>query len=130
MALSEGSLDTKNKDGNTPLHYCALHDKVECMRLLLRSKANPFIENNMGKYPETIAIERKNSKCQELLSNCKSHNSQSHLSHGICRQFQFDPTKEQVGKLLEKSHGRIERTKKLLEITHSNNMRSKSTFYL
>ena len=83
----------------------------------------------MSKYPETIAIERKNTKCQELLTN--SRGSQSLFSHGLCRQFQFDPTKEQIGKLLAKSHGRIERTKKLLEITHTNSMRlRKSTFYV
>ncbi|XP_060537226.1 arfGAP with SH3 domain, ANK repeat and PH domain-containing protein [Cylas formicarius] len=54
---------------NTALHLCALYDKVECMKLLLRSGADANIRNSQNKTPMDIAQELGNHSCQELLQN-------------------------------------------------------------
>uniref|UniRef100_A0A672KXE0 Arf-GAP with SH3 domain, ANK repeat and PH domain-containing protein 2-like n=1 Tax=Sinocyclocheilus grahami TaxID=75366 RepID=A0A672KXE0_SINGR len=37
------NLDAQNVKGNTALHYCCQHNKTECLKLLLRAKANTHI---------------------------------------------------------------------------------------
>ncbi|XP_018578890.1 arfGAP with SH3 domain, ANK repeat and PH domain-containing protein isoform X2 [Anoplophora glabripennis] len=54
---------------NTALHLCALYDKVECMKLLLRSGADANLRNSQNKTPMDIAQEMGNNSCQELLQN-------------------------------------------------------------
>ncbi|KAJ8940144.1 hypothetical protein NQ314_010811 [Rhamnusium bicolor] len=54
---------------NTALHLCALYDKVECMKLLLRSGADANLRNSQNKTPMDIAQEMGNNTCQELLQN-------------------------------------------------------------
>lgn len=58
LVQNSHSLDRQTVEGNTPLHYCVISNKPECMRLLLRVGANPSIENNNGKTPLDIANER------------------------------------------------------------------------
>ena len=55
-------------DSNTALHLCALHDKAECMKLLLRRGADPLLRNAVGKTPLDIAQERGHHTCEELVS--------------------------------------------------------------
>ena len=62
------SPDRQTKEGNTPLHYCVIYDRPECMRLLLRVGANPSIENNNGKTPLDIARERHCRNMEEMVS--------------------------------------------------------------
>lgn len=52
---------------NTALHICALYDKVECMKLLLRSGADTSIRNSQDKTPMDIAQELDHYTCQELV---------------------------------------------------------------
>lgn len=52
---------------NTALHLCALYDKVECMKLLLRSGADANLRNSQNKTPMDIAQEMGNNSCQELV---------------------------------------------------------------
>ncbi|KAL1492937.1 hypothetical protein ABEB36_011100 [Hypothenemus hampei] len=54
---------------NTALHLCAMYDKVECMKLLLRTGADATIKNSQNKTPMDIAQEFGNTSCQELLQN-------------------------------------------------------------
>uniref|UniRef100_A0A8D8M2C7 Arf-GAP with SH3 domain, ANK repeat and PH domain-containing protein 1 n=1 Tax=Cacopsylla melanoneura TaxID=428564 RepID=A0A8D8M2C7_9HEMI len=54
-------------DSNTALHLCALLDKTECMKLLLRSGASPTIRNGQDKAPLELAQERGHRACEELL---------------------------------------------------------------
>jgi Arf-GAP/SH3 domain/ANK repeat/PH domain-containing protein len=56
---------------NTALHLCALHDRAECMKLLLRSGADPTLRNAQDKTPLDIAQERGHHTCEELVSVCK-----------------------------------------------------------
>merc|ERR1711963_815509 len=60
-------LDKQTREGNTPLHYCVIQNQTESMRLLLRSGANPSIENNNGKSPLAISKERNHHLCEEML---------------------------------------------------------------
>lgn len=53
---------------NTPLHLCALHDRRECMKLLLRSGADVEIKNSQNRTPLDIAIEQEHDACKELVS--------------------------------------------------------------
>ena len=62
------SLDKQSREGNTPLHYCVIQNQPESMRLLLRSGANPSVENNNGKSPLSIAKERNHQLCEEMVS--------------------------------------------------------------
>lgn len=52
---------------DTALHLCALYDKVECMKLLLRSGADANIRNSHNKTPMDIAQDFGNPTCQELV---------------------------------------------------------------
>lgn len=61
-------LDKAAKDGNTPLHWTVEHNQSECMKLLLRSGANPRKVNSQGKTPLDLAKEAKHEHLVELVS--------------------------------------------------------------
>ena len=65
---NSSQLDKQTREGNTPLHYCVIQNQCESMRLLLRSGANPCVENNNGKTPIDIAKERAHHLCEEMVS--------------------------------------------------------------
>lgn len=73
LVQNSSSLDKKTKEGNTALHYCVIQNQPETLRLLLRSGANPDIENNNGKTPLNIAHERGYQLCGDLLLHSLSH---------------------------------------------------------
>lgn len=54
-------------DGNTALHYCVIYGRSECMKLLLRSKADFSIKNANGKTPLDLAREEHNATLVELV---------------------------------------------------------------
>lgn len=56
-----------DRGGDSALHMAALHDKTECMKLLLRSGADPVLHNAQDKTPLDIAQERGHSSCEELI---------------------------------------------------------------
>lgn len=58
---------THSRGGDSALHMAALHDKSECMKLLLRSGADPVLHNAQDKTPLDIAQERGHSACEELV---------------------------------------------------------------
>ena len=62
-------LDSSGSGNNTALHLCALHDKPECMKLLLRSGADPTLRNAQDKTPLDIAQDRGHHGCEELVSH-------------------------------------------------------------
>lgn len=68
LVQNSHSLDRQTVEGNTPLHYCVISNKPECMRLLLRVGANPSIENNNGKTPLDIANERNCRLLEDMVS--------------------------------------------------------------
>ncbi|XP_060068133.1 arfGAP with SH3 domain, ANK repeat and PH domain-containing protein-like [Ylistrum balloti] len=65
---SQDSLALKTLDGNTALHICALGNKSECMKLLLRTKPElANVENSDGKTALDIARENDFQLCADLL---------------------------------------------------------------
>lgn len=64
-----GLLDVTGK--NTALHLCALHDRRECMKLLLRSGADYELKNSQNKTALDIAKEMGHNGCKELVSLAK-----------------------------------------------------------
>jgi len=61
-------LDKPCKDGNTPLHWCVHYDQPECMKLLLRSGADPRKTNLDGKTAFDFAKETGRESLVELVS--------------------------------------------------------------
>ena len=68
LVQNSTNLNKQTREGNTPLHYCVIQNQCESMRLLLRSGANPCVENNNGKTPIDIAKERGHHLCEEMVS--------------------------------------------------------------
>jgi len=52
---------------NTPLHLCAMHDKPECIKLLLRCGADVLRKNALNRTPLDIAIDKGHDNCEELV---------------------------------------------------------------
>ncbi|KAG8183532.1 hypothetical protein JTE90_003879 [Oedothorax gibbosus] len=69
LVQNSPSLDKQTKDGSTALHLCSQSNQSECMKLLLRSGANPQIENRESKTPLDIAKEHDFHTCAELLDH-------------------------------------------------------------
>jgi len=67
LVQNSRTLDKSTCDGNTPLHYCVIHNQCESMRLLLRSGADPGLENKNGKTPIIIAQEKGFELCEDLV---------------------------------------------------------------
>lgn len=63
-----GPADMSGK--NTALHLCALHDRRECMKLLLRSGCDYEIKNSQNRTALDIAKEMGHEACKELVSIC------------------------------------------------------------
>ncbi|XP_023172645.2 arfGAP with SH3 domain, ANK repeat and PH domain-containing protein isoform X1 [Drosophila hydei] len=73
-----GVLDVMGK--NTPLHLCALHDRRECMKLLLRSGADYELRNSQNKTALDIAKEMGHNSCKELIE-CAIKREKSAFDH-------------------------------------------------
>ena len=42
LVQNSDSVNTQTAEGNTALHYCAIYNRPECMKLLLRAGADPI----------------------------------------------------------------------------------------
>ncbi|XP_030382329.1 arfGAP with SH3 domain, ANK repeat and PH domain-containing protein isoform X2 [Scaptodrosophila lebanonensis] len=73
-----GVLDVTGK--NTALHLCALHDRRECMKLLLRSGADYELRNSQNKTALDIAKEMGHNGCKELIE-CAIKREKSAFDH-------------------------------------------------
>ncbi|XP_055529296.1 arfGAP with SH3 domain, ANK repeat and PH domain-containing protein [Wyeomyia smithii] len=62
-----GPADMSGK--NTALHLCALHDRRECMKLLLRSGCEFDIKNSQNRTALDIAKEMGHEACKELIEH-------------------------------------------------------------
>lgn len=54
---------------NTALHLCALHDRRECMKLLLRSGCDHDVRNSQNRTALDIAKEMGHEACKELIEH-------------------------------------------------------------
>ncbi|XP_026469007.1 arfGAP with SH3 domain, ANK repeat and PH domain-containing protein-like [Ctenocephalides felis] len=60
---------TCGQDNMTALHLCALHDRPECIKLLLRSGADATLKDSKGRTPADVANEMGHHVCKELLEH-------------------------------------------------------------
>ncbi|KAG5285273.1 hypothetical protein AALO_G00001460 [Alosa alosa] len=72
LTQNSGCLEKRTVEGNTALHYCALHNKTECLKLLLKGKA-----------VLTTGVRLQHTHCIELLELAHSgkFNSQIHVEY-------------------------------------------------
>lgn len=78
-----GCLEKKTVEGNTALHYCAMYNKPESLKLLLKGKATLHTVNTSGETALDVAKKLQHSQCVELLELAHSgkFNSQIHVEY-------------------------------------------------
>ncbi|XP_073937104.1 arf-GAP with SH3 domain, ANK repeat and PH domain-containing protein 3 isoform X2 [Castor canadensis] len=67
-----GHLDAKAVDGNTALHYAALHAQPDCLKLLLKGRAPVSTVNDAGETALDIARKKQHKECEELLEQAQA----------------------------------------------------------
>lgn len=73
LVQNTSDMNRTTVDGNTALHTCVVYNQTECIKLLLRSGANPRIKNGNGKTPMDLAKERNSHNLLELVSCSLDH---------------------------------------------------------
>ncbi|NXQ93650.1 ASAP1 protein, partial [Sagittarius serpentarius] len=79
LVQNSGSLAKQTAEGNTPLHYCCSHNKPECVKLLLKAKANITITNKAGETALDVARRMRHCLCEELLLQAQSNHFNPHV---------------------------------------------------
>jgi len=70
VCVSSQELNRRTKDGNTALHLCAIHNKPESLKLLLRCRSDLVnYENMSGLTALEIAQNNGHQLCVELVSD-------------------------------------------------------------
>jgi Arf-GAP with SH3 domain, ANK repeat and PH domain-containing protein len=67
LCQNSNNLNCVDNNGNTALHLCVMYDQSECMKLLLRSGANPSISNHNRITPIDLAKHNSNYVLIELV---------------------------------------------------------------
>ncbi|NWR91589.1 ASAP1 protein, partial [Furnarius figulus] len=76
LVQNSRSLAQQTVEGNTPLHYCCSHNKPQCVKLLLKARANTTITNKAGETALDVARRMGHPLCEKLLLQAQS----SHFS--------------------------------------------------
>ncbi|XP_050923285.1 LOW QUALITY PROTEIN: arf-GAP with SH3 domain, ANK repeat and PH domain-containing protein 2-like [Lates calcarifer] len=76
---NSSNVDMQTSAGNTALHYSCLHNKSDCVKLLLRARANPHIKNELGETALDVSRRLKHSQCEELLQQAQSNQFDHHV---------------------------------------------------
>ncbi|KAM6194404.1 arf-GAP with SH3 domain, ANK repeat and PH domain-containing protein 1-like [Sarcoramphus papa] len=79
LVQNSRSLAQRTAEGNTPLHYCCSHNKPECVKLLLKAKANITITNKAGETALDVARRMRHPLCEELLLQAQSNQFNPHV---------------------------------------------------
>ncbi|XP_009694632.1 PREDICTED: arf-GAP with SH3 domain, ANK repeat and PH domain-containing protein 2-like [Cariama cristata] len=79
LVQNSGGLGKQTAEGNTPLHYCCSHNKPECVKLLLKAKANITIPNEAGETALDVARRMRHPLCEELLLQAQSNQFNPHV---------------------------------------------------
>ncbi|NWJ11290.1 ASAP3 protein, partial [Crypturellus undulatus] len=67
-----GTLDRMTQEGNTALHYGALYNQPNCLKLLLKGKASFGMVNAAGETALDVARRLKHAECEELLEQAQA----------------------------------------------------------
>ncbi|NWS72646.1 ASAP1 protein, partial [Crotophaga sulcirostris] len=73
LVQNSRSLEKQTEDGNAPLHYCCSHNKPECVKLLLKAKANITIANKAGETALDVTRRMGHALCEELVLQAQSN---------------------------------------------------------
>ncbi|KAK3512655.1 hypothetical protein QTP70_020891, partial [Hemibagrus guttatus] len=73
------NLDAQTVRGNSAMHYCCLQNKTECLKLLLKAKANTHIKNENGETALDIARRLKHTHCEELIQQAQNNQFNMHI---------------------------------------------------
>uniref|UniRef100_A0A8C4IBR1 Un-named sa1614 n=1 Tax=Dicentrarchus labrax TaxID=13489 RepID=A0A8C4IBR1_DICLA len=80
LAQNCSNVDVQTSAGNTALHYSCLHNKSDCVRLLLRARANTHISNNeLGETALDMSRRLKHGHCEALLQQAQSNQFDHHV---------------------------------------------------
>ncbi|XP_071671846.1 arf-GAP with SH3 domain, ANK repeat and PH domain-containing protein 1-like isoform X2 [Patagioenas fasciata] len=79
LVQNSGSLARRTVEGNTPLHYSCSHNKPNCVKLLLKAKADIAITNKAGETALDVARRMRHSLCEELLLQAQSNQFNPHV---------------------------------------------------
>ncbi|KAK2861739.1 hypothetical protein Q5P01_001272 [Channa striata] len=79
LAQNCSNVDVQTSAGNTALHYSCLHNKSDCVKLLLRARANTHIKNELGETPLDVSRKLKHSQCEALLLQAQSNQFDHHV---------------------------------------------------
>uniref|UniRef100_A0A8D2MC84 ArfGAP with SH3 domain, ankyrin repeat and PH domain 3 n=1 Tax=Zonotrichia albicollis TaxID=44394 RepID=A0A8D2MC84_ZONAL len=85
-----GTLDRVTQNGNTALHYGALYNQPNCLKLLLKGKATFTTVNAAGETALDVARRLKYSECEELLEQAQA----GKLSLQIHVDYDWEPLSE------------------------------------
>ncbi|CAH8617694.1 unnamed protein product [Schistosoma rodhaini] len=86
LELDNVSVNAEGERGASPLHYCCIHDSVECMEILLNKGANIFAYDLEHTYPVHVAIANVSRKCLNLLFKMEAYLKVHHLNQPIKSQ--------------------------------------------
>uniref|UniRef100_A0A8C0M2F6 ArfGAP with SH3 domain, ankyrin repeat and PH domain 3 n=1 Tax=Canis lupus familiaris TaxID=9615 RepID=A0A8C0M2F6_CANLF len=67
-----GHLDAKAADGHSALHYAALYNQPDCLKLLLKGRAAIGTVNEAGETALDIARKKQHKECEELLEQAQA----------------------------------------------------------
>uniref|UniRef100_A0A8C7C465 ArfGAP with SH3 domain, ankyrin repeat and PH domain 3 n=1 Tax=Neovison vison TaxID=452646 RepID=A0A8C7C465_NEOVI len=67
-----GHLDAKAADGNSALHWAALYNQPDCLKLLLKGRASLGTVNEAGETALDIARKKQHKECEELLEQAQA----------------------------------------------------------
>uniref|UniRef100_A0A8D0AK95 Un-named sa1614 n=1 Tax=Sander lucioperca TaxID=283035 RepID=A0A8D0AK95_SANLU len=79
LAQNCSNVDAQTSAGNTALHYSCLHNKSDCVRLLLRARANTHIKNDVGETALDVSRRLKHGHCEALLQQAQSNQFDHHV---------------------------------------------------
>uniref|UniRef100_A0A4X2MAB4 ArfGAP with SH3 domain, ankyrin repeat and PH domain 3 n=1 Tax=Vombatus ursinus TaxID=29139 RepID=A0A4X2MAB4_VOMUR len=67
-----GHVDAKAPDGNTALHLGALHNQLDCLKLLLKGRATVGTVNDAGDTALEVARKNRHKECEDLLEQAQA----------------------------------------------------------
>ncbi|XP_067442565.1 arf-GAP with SH3 domain, ANK repeat and PH domain-containing protein 1 isoform X1 [Thunnus thynnus] len=79
LAQNCSNVDAQTTAGNTALHYSCLHNKSDCVKLLLRARANTLIKNELGETALDVSRKLKHSHCEALLQQAQCNQFDHHV---------------------------------------------------
>ncbi|XP_037684143.1 arf-GAP with SH3 domain, ANK repeat and PH domain-containing protein 3 isoform X2 [Choloepus didactylus] len=67
-----GHLDARAPGGNTALHYAALYNQPDCLKLLLKGRAPVGTVNEAGETALDVARKKQHKECEEMLEQAEA----------------------------------------------------------